>query len=58
MWICMYDPEPEPGPEPEPEMEPWSEKMSEPEPSSYFPVLQPCLNPFLQLRTNNKVNYI
>ncbi len=43
MYMYVYDPEAELEPEPEPEAEPElsSDKMSEPEPSSNFPVPQP-----------------
>jgi hypothetical protein len=37
MYMHVYDPEPELEPEP------YSNKMSEPEPSSNFPVPQPCI---------------
>jgi hypothetical protein len=37
--MYLYDPEPELEPEPEPEQ--YSDKMSEPEPSSNFPIPQP-----------------
>jgi hypothetical protein len=44
MLVC------DPGPEPVPELEPYSDKTSEPEPSSNFPVPQPCLKVVLTNR--------
>jgi hypothetical protein len=41
MYMYVHDPEPELEPEPEPEPELYSDKMSEPELSSNFPVPQP-----------------
>jgi hypothetical protein len=54
MSMYVYDPESELEPEPEPEPEPYSDKMLEPEPSSNFPVPQPCLRK--QMRIGNTIN--